>query len=81
LFVGVHVVVTAVVDGDLDIDYWIAGDQTVVSSLPDALLDRRNEVLGYGTSDDLTVKGEAAASLKRLELNPAVAKLALASSR
>ena len=78
-FVGVHVVVAAVVDRRLEIDDRIAGQIAARGRLDDALLDRGNEVAGNGAAEDFVGELEAAAAGQRLHPDLAVAELAVAA--
>src|SRR5438128_5776499 len=60
-FGGVDLVVGAVRQGHLQVDHRVAGEHARRHRLPDALLDRRDELLRHLASDDLVLEDEAGA--------------------
>ena len=61
-FVGVDVVIAAVVDGGLEVDDGVAGEIAAGGGLDDALLDGGDEVAGDGAAEDFVGELEAAAA-------------------
>ena len=78
-FVGVNVVVAAVVDGGLEVDDRVAGEIAAGGGLDDALFDGGDEVAGDGAAEDFVAELEAAAAGQWLHANLAVAELAVAA--
>ena len=78
-FVGVDVVVAAVVDGGLEVDDGVAGEVAAGGGLDDALLDGGDEVAGDGAAEDFAGELEAAAAGEGLHADFAVAELAVAA--
>ena len=78
-FVGVDVVVAAVVDDDLEIDDRVAGEVAAGGGLDDAFFDGRDEVAGDGAAEDFAGELEAAAAGQGLHADFAVAELAVAA--
>ena len=76
---AVDVVVAAVDERDLDVDQREAGQDAAVARLADALLDRRDELLGDDAADDLVVEDDALAALVGLDAQLDVAVLAVAA--
>ncbi len=67
--------VGAVEHGHLDVLDRVAGDDTGLHRLDDALLDRRDEAVGDHAALDRVDELEAAAGRQRLDLDVAVAEL------
>ena len=78
-FVGVDVVIAAVVDGDLEVDDRVAGEIAARGRLDDAFFDGGDEVARNGAAEDLVGELEAAAARQRLHADLAVAELAVAA--
>ena len=78
-FVGVDVVITAVVDGGLEVDHRVAGEIAAGGRLDDALFDGGDEVAGDRAAEDFVAELEAAAAGHGLHANLAVAELAVAA--
>src|SRR5262249_36919514 len=78
-FVGIHVVVAAVVESDLKIHHGISGEIAARRGFDDPLFDSGNEVLGNGASEDIVDELKLLAALERLHLDLAVAVLAMAA--
>ncbi len=52
-FVGIHVVIAAVVEADLEIDDGVSGEEATGGGFEDSLFDGGNEVLGNGPAEDV----------------------------
>ena len=65
---AVHRVVRAVDQLGLDVDQRVAGGHTTGRGLADADLDRRDELLGHRTADDLVLEGNAINALHAISL-------------
>ena len=78
-FAGVYVVVAAVEDGDLDVDYGIAGEEAAGGGFADAFFYGGNVLAGDGSAEDLVFEDDAAAAGEGFDAEFAVAELAVAS--
>ena len=72
-------VVLAVVEGDLDVDHRVAGEEALDHGRAHALLDRRDEVARDGAADDLVDELEALAARQGRDFHPGVGELAAAA--
>src|SRR2546425_1998698 len=77
--VGVHLVVGAVRQVDLDVHHRVAGQHAGLHRFLDALLHGRHVLARHGAADDLVLEHEAAARLVGLDLDVDVAVLAAAA--
>ena len=71
--------VLAVVELHLEVDHRVAREEALQARLLDALLDRRDEVLGDRAAEDVVDELEVRAARERLHADPAVAELAVAA--
>ena len=78
-FVGVDVVITAVVDDGPEVDDRVAGEIAAGGGLDDALFDGGDEVAGDGAAEDFAGELEAGAAGHGLHADFAVAELAVAA--
>src|SRR6267143_44921 len=76
---GIHLVVGAVGEPNLDVDHRVAGQDTRLERLADALLDRRDVFPRNRAADDLVLELEPLTGLIRLDLEIDVAVLAAAA--
>src|SRR5690348_14649770 len=76
-FVGIHVVVGAVVEDHSEIHHRVAGQEAALRRLHNALLYCGNEVTGDGAAENVVNELKVAAARQRLHLDLAVAVLAV----
>src|SRR5207253_9239921 len=75
-FVGIHVVVAAVVEGDFDIHHLVASEHTAFHGFANALVHRLDEFFGNGAANNVVDELVAFARLVGLDANLGVAVLA-----
>src|SRR5205085_339116 len=79
LSAGVDLVVAAVEETALHVDEGVAGEDTPSHRLADALLDRRDELLGDDAANDVILEDEAGAALRGFDFHEHVTVLAAAA--
>src|SRR5262245_43651577 len=75
----VHVVVGAVVEGDLHVHHGVAREDPLLHAIAHALLDRGDEVARDGPAEDVVDELEATAARHGLDADPGVPVLAAAA--
>ena len=78
-FAGVYVVVAAVEDGDLDVDYGVSGEEAAGGGFADAFFYGGDVLAGDGSAEDVVDELDAGAAGEGFDAELAVAELAVAS--
>ena len=78
-FVGIHVVIAAIVEADLEIDDGISGEEAAGGGFEDSLFDGGDEVFGDGAAEDVVDELELRAAGQGRHVDFAVAELAVSA--